>query len=353
MRLSFSTIPFTTGYQLQASEINNCQLIVSLIVPGIPATRLDSRSPFNSWNKFRFQLWTCDEYIRKARFPLQKLHHHCVRPPLLLYNKRSMAISQTITTPEGIDITLDLGGVGTRSIAAIVDHLLQLFLIGLVMLLGAFSMYFLVGVEGSSGTSDFLSRTLTYFTSHLVGTMVVVTFLVFWGYFIFFEAFWDGRTPGKRWCHLRVRTETGAAANFPQIMLRNLLRIVDFLPGFYGVGLLTMLFHPQQKRLGDLAAGTVVVKERPLRLTPISEPVSSDIPPSSSPLPFHRLTPSDIELLQRFAERRGELPEDGRIALAHKLASGLATRLATPLPEDPEVFLLHLLDGHRARRPSR
>ena len=85
------------------------------------------------------------------------------------------------------------------------------------------------------------------------------------GYFAMFEAFWNGQTPGKRWTHLRVIKDSGRPINAYDAILRNLLRIVDNLPTLYAIGIVTMLISKENKRVGDYAAGTVVVHEKPLQ----------------------------------------------------------------------------------------
>src|SRR6266581_1095419 len=97
--------------------------------------------------------------------------------------------------------------------------------------------------------------------------LILTVFLLFWGYFLLFEAFNDGRTPGKRLMGIRVVMDTGHPLTFTAAAVRNLVRIVDMQPLFtYQVGLGFVLFHPQNKRLGDIVAGTVVVRDRPENL---------------------------------------------------------------------------------------
>src|SRR5690606_14075457 len=96
----------------------------------------------------------------------------------------------------------------------------------------------------------------------LIALYALLNFLIFWGYYVLFEYLWNGQTPGKRLVKIRVARTDGNPAGFVEVVIRNLVRVVDFLPTGYGLGLLVMFFSPQARRLGDFAAGTLVVKER-------------------------------------------------------------------------------------------
>ena len=92
--------------------------------------------------------------------------------------------------------------------------------------------------------------------------VIFIVFLFNWGYFTLFEAFWNGRTPGKRVARIRVIQRSGRAIGLFESMARNLVRYVDQLPFFYAVGVIAMFATRQHQRLGDLAAGTLVVRDR-------------------------------------------------------------------------------------------
>src|SRR5579862_4076140 len=89
----------------------------------------------------------------------------------------------------------------------------------------------------------------------------LVGFCINWGYYAIFEALWKGQTPGKRWAGIRVIKDSGRPINAFEAIARNLVRAVDFLPLFYGVGVITMLLNAKNRRLGDYVAGTLVVHE--------------------------------------------------------------------------------------------
>ena len=95
-----------------------------------------------------------------------------------------------------------------------------------------------------------------------VGIFLLIVFLLFWGYFALFEAFGNGRTLGKRVAKIRVIHQSGRGINFVEALARNLVRFIDYLPGFYGVGVVAMFMSRRSQRLGDMVAGTLVVRER-------------------------------------------------------------------------------------------
>jgi len=114
-----------------------------------------------------------------------------------------------------------------------------------------------------------------------VAVYVLVTFAIFWGYYIVFEMAWNGQTPGKRWIGLRVIKVNGYPISLVDSTIRNLVRVVDFLPAYYGLGVIAMFANAQARRLGDFAAGTVVVKERKeVTLESLRPPAAVSAPPA-------------------------------------------------------------------------
>jgi uncharacterized RDD family membrane protein YckC len=148
-----------------------------------------------------------------------------------------------IETPENVRLAFHLAGPGSRMGAYLLDLALRwAVLSGLVLFVGL-----LLPIVVVSGLP--------------VGIYLVGLFLVEWGYGCLFEGLWNGQTPGKRAFHLRVMKEEGYSISFHEAMLRNLLRAADILPFLYGVGFLTMLSNARMQRIGDLVAGTIVVRE--------------------------------------------------------------------------------------------
>ncbi|TMD10696.1 MAG: RDD family protein, partial [Chloroflexi bacterium] len=147
-----------------------------------------------------------------------------------------------VSTPERVSFQYQVAGLGTRAIAQILD---------LLILLGVlFGVYVAAVAVGQVGQDV---------VAYLVA--VIGTFVVIFGYFWACEAFWSGQTIGKKVFRLRAVGDRGEPMTFFQAGIRNIVRIVDFLPYAYGVGLVVLFLNGRGKRLGDLAAGTIVVKD--------------------------------------------------------------------------------------------
>src|SRR5664279_761029 len=145
-----------------------------------------------------------------------------------------------IATPEGVSLELPLAGVGSRFVALLVDTLLQnLAFTALVIVL------LIAGAGGFTGNA----------------VLAVAFFALSFVYPVAFELGAGGRTPGKRWSSLRVICADGSPVTFRASALRNLVRLVDAISGTYLVGAIALFASPSNQRLGDLAAGTIVVRE--------------------------------------------------------------------------------------------
>jgi uncharacterized RDD family membrane protein YckC len=179
--------------------------------------------------------------------------------------------------------------------------------------------------------------------------------LVFWGYYILFETMWEGQSPGKRALGVRVLKTSGMPIGFLDAVIRNLVRIVDFLPFFYGVGVVTMFISPQSRRLGDLAAGTLVVRER-VAITLDSLQAATAEAGRTHPVPgedswnIGALTPDHQAGIRAFLDRAPYIrPEHMREHLAGDLAQGTAAGIGASVTGPPEEFLrrvLALSSGH-------
>ena len=194
---------------------------------------------------------------------------------------------RVIATPEGVELTLNIAGVVARARAWAIDALIRVvFYITLASALAAFGRF------GS-------------------GLFLLVLFLLEWAYPVLFEVYWRGATPGKRACHLCVLHDDGTPIGWRASVTRNTLRAVDFLPFFYGFGLIACLLNRDFKRLGDLAAGTVVVYVAHAPSTLPLRSVTAAISDTSQreddwrdvlqPIPLHL---SEQRAIINFAERR-------------------------------------------------
>ncbi|HSH60950.1 MAG TPA: RDD family protein [Acidimicrobiales bacterium] len=253
----------------------------------------------------------------------------------------------SIATPEGVDLDLTLAGLGSRFVAALVDGLIQgAVFIALAILAGLLS----AGGEEIEELEGGLAAGIA------LALLFVAMFLIFFGYHVAFETWASGRTPGKRWTGLRVVRLGGAPVSFLPSAVRNLVRLVDFLPTAYGVGIVALLVTSRNQRLGDLAAGTLVVRERrtprpaaPGHAAAVSAS-ASELPPGWLSWDVSAVSAEDLGTVRRFLERRAFLTSEARSRLAFDLAARLRTKVSGP-PEDlhPEEFLAEVAAAKSAR----
>lgn len=191
---------------------------------------------------------------------------------------------KAIETPEGIDLLLRPAGPVPRALAYVLDLALRALLyLGLLLVVAPF---------GGAGAGVFL----------------VALFLLEWLYPVLFEVLGRGQTPGKRALGLRVLAQDGTPVGWGASLLRSLLMAADFLPAFHAAGLVSMLLQRDSRRLGDLAAGTLVVYAEE-RLDPAAR-VRTDDPPVPAPVP---LSLEEQQAVASFGERSGGLsPERGQ-----------------------------------------
>jgi len=249
----------------------------------------------------------------------------------------SLSDKLTIETPEQTLLEFPLAGIGSRFLALALDTLLQA---------AAFWVLAMILLAVAIPFSTFFNRVGIW----ALAITILLGFGIEFVYFALFEALWNGQTPGKRWTHLRVIKDSGRPISAYDAVLRNLLRIVDALPTMYAAGLITMIISRENKRIGDYAAGTVVVHEKPLQAVGSiwSAPAS---PPFSAPLGSSaQITVEELQLIEAFLDRRGSLAPDVRWAMARQIADRIGTRIGVP-PEarpDTEKFLEAAAEQRRA-----
>ena len=228
-------------------------------------------------------------------------------------------------TPEAVTISLDVAGLGSRMIALLIDTMIQL-LIAVPIVLG-------IGAANPSGSVELVVLSL-------------LLFLLFWGYYPIFELSWQGQTPGKRAQRIRVIRTDGQPAGGAAIMVRNLIRIIDvFLLPFLAV--ISMIVTARAQRLGDLAAGTLVVREArfaaPQSVVSASRP---DLPAVDAT----GLSEHDYDVIRSFLARRGSLDPTARWRLAAQLATAIRGRVGS-LPDGlaDETMLEAVAQSYRKR----
>lgn len=247
----------------------------------------------------------------------------------------------SINTPESVDFTFETAGIGSRFAAAMIDGVIQGVLLLMMMAAGFF------GLSGIFENDIFLGEVPSSAEIWIIVLFYLVTVGITYGYIILFETLWNGQTPGKRLMKIRVIKQNGLPAGFFSILIRNLLRLVDVLPGFYAAGVISILLTRRGQRLGDLVAGTIVVKEAPAKLislptAPWRDPV---VDPGLLAQYVPRLSDSDLEPVRLFWTRRHQFRPEARARVAEKIAWSVATKMNWPFPKipNPEMFLEDIL----------
>jgi len=256
-----------------------------------------------------------------------------------------------IETPERVPLHFALASIGNRFLACAIDHSLQLIAI-ILMVLG----FTLIANYSSFGEQ------ITAAPKWVLAVLIVVVFLIFSSYFAFFEWIWNGQTPGKRWLKLRVIREDGRPVTFWEAAVRNLVRTLDMMPApFYSIGLISVFISESDQRVGDMVAGTVVVRERKAEAPAFAEVFASPVSDpalrrSFKPVDFvaelDALTESEIQVVETFLRRRWDLVEMARQWMAWRVSLPLLYKLRPRYDLATftyEGFLEELLHRYRAR----
>jgi len=260
-----------------------------------------------------------------------------------------------IETPEHVQFSYELAGLGSRFLALVLDTLIQ----------GAGLLVVLILLSAANQLLNWAWPDLGE-VAGLPFTMLIIVFsmtLLVLAYFIIFELIWNGQTPGKRIGGMRVIRVGGGSIGFAASAIRNILRLVDSFPIFYLFGGLFAFFTTASQRIGDLAAGTIVVKERlweypgEEETTELGEE-AGDLAEAGDPAVrrargyVSSLRPEQIRTVCRFIERRSELSADMRNQLATRIAATLREQfpgIALAEGEDPERLVEIVYQAHLQR----
>jgi uncharacterized RDD family membrane protein YckC len=239
-----------------------------------------------------------------------------------------------IDTPEQIEVDLELAGLGSRFVAQLIDWFWKVFATAILALLCMI-------VLGVLGWGNLFDEPTTMF----LAVVVTVLYLLWLGYGIYFEVRCNGQTPGKRTAGIRVIQAGGAPIDFRAACIRNLLAVADFLPAFHLLGALLILLSERRQRLGDMAAGTVVTRERVESLggnptDDLSAYASEEY--TFTPAQLSSLTATDRNLLREFLRRHKGMEEHNWERLACKMAATFREKTGYPLETE-------ITDGATAR----
>lgn len=256
-----------------------------------------------------------------------------------------------IETPERVPLHFALASIGNRFLACALDHFVQ----ALAILLMALAFYILANV---SSFGDLVSSAPKW----VIAIMIVVLFLIFSSYFAFFEWIWNGQTPGKRLLKLRVIREDGRPITFWESAVRNLLRSIDMQPApFYSIGLISVFLSLSDQRVGDMVAGTVVIREREAEAPAFANVFASSISDPAlrrafQPVDFTAsltpLTEAEIQVVETFLRRRWELVDMARQWMAWRVSMPILYKLRPTYDVATftyEGFLEELLHRYRAQ----
>lgn len=243
----------------------------------------------------------------------------------------------TIDTPENILLDAEIAGFGSRCVAALIDYAIIV-----IMMLGAAFLFrnavspLAAGEDGDGLTPD-----------AILGIYILVQFAIISFYHLFFELIWNGQTPGKRRVGIRVVGANGLPVTATGVIIRNIVRLFDFLPVFYAVGLVVLFGSKTTQRLGDLAARTVVIYERKgLALETVREDLyvtylylrrTEPLPPY---LQIEALTHEDRRIVVDFLQRRTSLNNRMQVAtmLAHKVYRKMEQHQSGNLPSSFSIL---------------
>lgn len=272
----------------------------------------------------------------------------------------SAAMQPTVdfATPEDVPLSFELAGPGSRILAALIDQLIISF-----VQMGLLAVALFVGALAGEINEAMLEDTVTQMqlngpTMFMVGVWLVATFVLNFGYYIVCEMATNGQTPGKRALKIRVIRDGGYPLTLTASFLRNLGRVADMLPSMYQVGLAAMIISRKEKRLGDMMAGTLVVKEN--RLRPDGLPFGDTRYSTLAERRFHldrqalaQLGEEQERVLETFFSRSRLEPEQ-ELRTVHALSEGFARHLPTHPGfvdhQDRLVFLREIYLALRERR---
>lgn len=266
-----------------------------------------------------------------------------------------------IETPERVPLAFALASIGNRFLAVAIDHAIQYVAIAVTAFLFLFAAGLFVG-DGESVVDSIGIDTPNW----IIAVLIIVLFVLFSGYFAFFEWWWDGQTPGKRLMKLRVIREDGRPITLWEAIARNLLRIFDAIPGFvvpiYSIGLIVVFLNSRDQRVGDMFAGTVVIRERTDEAPTFAETFSNPVADAafrrvqqrtSFEANISSIGEKEIEIIESFLRRRWDLTDRQRIWMAWRIALPIMFRLKPAYDATTftyEGFLEELLHKYHAKQ---
>ena len=239
-----------------------------------------------------------------------------------------------VRTPESVTFSYELAGLGSRALAVLLDLLVQIALVSLLFwgLIFAAGHIHVAPVHHTTPEGERFARNIA------VGFLIFVVFVIFFGYFIVLEVVWNGQTIGKKALGIRVVRDGGYPLDWGASLVRNLVRVGEMLFGSYALSAICALVSPQNKRIGDIAAGTIVVRVGKQATLPHFEPTNQAVYAATG-----YVSGEERALIHRFIERRDTLQGDRRRDLAARLAGRVRDRVPADLQRLDDEALLERL----------
>ena len=239
-----------------------------------------------------------------------------------------------VRTPESVTFSYELAGLGSRALAVLLDLLVQMALVLLLFwgLIFAAGHIHVAPAHHTTPEGERFARNIA------VGFLIFVVFVIFFGYFIVLEALWNGQTAGKKALGIRVVRDGGYPLDWGASLVRNLIRVGEMLFGSYALSAICALVSPQNKRIGDIAAGTIVVRVGQQAALPHFEPANQAVYAATG-----YVSGEERVLIHRFIERRDTLQSDRRRDLAARLAGRVRGRVPADLQRLDDEALLERL----------
>jgi uncharacterized RDD family membrane protein YckC len=231
-------------------------------------------------------------------------------------------------TPESVELDFTLAGIGSRTFALVIDYLFWMIALFVLLVSSALLFYALPAIDGLK--------------NWVAAVQLLLFFVVYVGYFVFFETMWRGQTPGKRYAKIRVIRDDGRNVGLQQAIMRSLLRVIDDL---LFIGLVLILFTKKEKRLGDWVAGTVVVQEgqtispQEIEIDPAAQSLVDRLVENGQ---IGALTPDDFAMMRRYLQRYPFLIDHAQIKISHQLAEQILEILQLSdrsIAKDPHLFI--------------
>ncbi|MEO6991180.1 MAG: RDD family protein [Candidatus Baltobacteraceae bacterium] len=237
-----------------------------------------------------------------------------------------------VSTGESVAFSYELAGLGSRFLAVFIDTAIQF-----AVLAGALAIFALFGAGADAlvhGRAFGLARSV------VVALAIAALFALFFGYFIAFETFWNGRTPGKALLGIRVVRDGGFPPDLASAAIRNVVRVLEAGLGFYAISAVCALLSPANRRLGDMAAGTIVVRDDAFESAPPAPVAERDDPVARA------LSPRERGLVRAYAARRPSLVPRARASVAAEIASVVRPKLAASYEHlDDDALLTFLAEN--------